>query len=71
MLGVETEDGDIVLAVKHNKLVGTELNGPYGRRTWRSEGNADTFLTIDSDEARAELGFVGADGEERLYRVVG
>ena len=71
VLRLEVEDADIVLAIKHDDFVGTELNLSNGGSTRRSEGHADSFLAEDVDHARPELGLVCADGEKRLDRVIG
>lgn len=71
MLAVKTEDADIVLAVQHNHLVGTELDGSNGRSSRSIESHADSLLAIDVDCAGAKGRFIGADREERLNRVIG
>ena len=70
MLRVEAEDADIILAVKHNKLVGAELDVSYGGSSWRIECRTYSFLAKDIDYTRTELRFIGAHCEERLNRVI-
>ena len=71
MLRLEAKDTDIILTIEYNDLVGAELNISNRGSAGRSEGHADSFLAEDIDNARAELGLVGADGEKRLHRVIG
>lgn len=71
VLVIEAEDADVVLGVQDNQLVGTELNGSNGSGPGRSEGHVDTLLSIDIDDASAELGFIRANGQEGLDGIVG
>lgn len=70
LLSVEAENADIVLAIQNNELVGAELEGSNRGSPWRSKGYADSFLAKDVHNARAELGFVRADSEQRLDGVI-
>ena len=71
MLAVEAEDGDIVLTVQNHKLVGAELDGSNGGWSGRVECHIDSFLSVDVDDACAELGFICPDSEERLDGIIG
>jgi hypothetical protein len=71
VLAVEAEDADIVLAVQNHKLVGAELDGSNGGWSGRVECHIDSFLSVDDDGARAELGLICTDSEERLDGIIG
>src|SRR4051794_16288757 len=71
VLRFEVEDTDIVLAIKDDDFVAAEPNVSNRGSGRRREGYADSFLAEDVDNAWAELGFVGADGEKRLNGIIG
>jgi hypothetical protein len=71
VLAVEAEDADIVLTVQNHKLIGAELDGSDGGWSGRVECHIDSFLSVDVDNACAELGFICTDSEERLDGIIG
>jgi hypothetical protein len=70
MLRIEAKHTDIILAVQHNELIRTELNGSYRASSRSLERYADSFLTEYVDNAGPELGFVRADSKEGLHGIV-
>jgi hypothetical protein len=70
-LRLEAEYANVILVVEHDELVGAELEFADRGPARECEGGADAALAVDVDEARAEAGVGGADGEEGLDGVVG
>ncbi len=71
VLALEAEDADVVLTVQNHKLVGAKLDGSNGGWSGRVECHIDSFLSVDVDDACAELGFICPDSEERLDGIIG
>lgn len=69
--GVEIPYSQFVLGVERDEPVGGEVERAKGCAPWRLDNLVDSALAEDEDFARAELGFVGGDCEERLYRFIG
>ena len=70
-LRLEAEDGHVVARVEADQLVGAEVQRRDGGPALQRQHGAHARLAEDVDLAGAELGVGGADGEQRLHRVVG
>ncbi|KAH8643749.1 hypothetical protein IG631_01212 [Alternaria alternata] len=71
LLGLEREDGQVVLGVYTQQLLSAELQDlDRGAARGQRQHNLDSLLAKDVDLAGAELALAGADGYERLDGVV-
>lgn len=71
LLGLEGEDGQVMLGIQADQLVGAELKLEDGGLGGQLEDNAHAAFAEDVDLAAAKLGVFCSDGEQRLYGVVG
>ena len=70
-LGLEREDGQVVLGVDAEQLVAAELQDRDRRAVRQRQHHLDALLPKDVDLAVAKWALGGAHGDERLHRVVG
>ena len=69
--GIQAEDCDIILVVKHYQPLPTKLHLLDRSSRLEAKDHAYTPLPVDVDLARAELRIVGANSEEGLNWFVG
>jgi hypothetical protein len=71
LLGLEREDREVVLRVNAQQLLRAELQELDRGRAWQWQDDLDSVLPEDVDLPVPKPAFARADGEERLYGIVG